>query len=569
MRNSILPAIFSLFAALPAASQEADGIRFKGAQTFYEFGGIVKGVELSTDTLDNMWVHRFGGTFDMEATRGEHLGLYFGAGSIFWHAIPAIQGNSASRVYYGDAILTKAFAQFGFGEKEAPYLSGKLGFFPVKYSPSRNLGEYLFRTGTYPDFIVTGNGYTAVNTSSASVLGTQWTHRFGEGFSQDLFFTSERQSYPLHDFSLTYMARHQSSLLTVGLGIQFDRLIPVTPSLTTPGDEKNTWFTYQGRTLVNNPEYYRLRSMGAARNGKTAEAAAWAADNRLIDSLRASWMADPAARPAMEKFTFKGIKPLAMAALDFKALFGNGIFRNDELILYSEAVLMGWKNQPIYYDDRMDRVAVMLGLNIPTFGLLDQLNVEVERWTAPYANGYRTAREGALPLPDYNYDQISGYDPEDWSGDDIKWSVFLSRKLLDGFQVQAQAICADAGTPAWFPRIPSWSTSPTGTTPSSCKPPSNESTSAPGLRRVAGSGATQAPKSPEFRVFTTLEFFPWSCRSAVSPIDAFIEADLGQAARPPPLEGDEDEGHGHREGHPEFRERRDAQREAAERDGQV
>jgi hypothetical protein len=81
----------------------------------------------------------------------------------------------------------------------------------------------------------------------------------------------------------------------------------------------------------------------------------------------------------------------------------------------------------------------MAGVNIPTFGLLDNFNVEVERWTAPYVNGYRTAREGNLPLPDYAYSPVIGYDPKDWSSDDLKWSVFLSRKIIDGFQLQAQA----------------------------------------------------------------------------------------------------------------------------------
>ena len=85
MRKSLVPTFLAFFSALPAYSQDPGGIRFKGGQAFYEFGSIVKGVELSTQPLDNMWVQRFGGTFDMEATRGEHLGLFFGAGSIFWH----------------------------------------------------------------------------------------------------------------------------------------------------------------------------------------------------------------------------------------------------------------------------------------------------------------------------------------------------------------------------------------------------------------------------------------------------------------------------------------------------
>lgn len=439
MHKSLPPVFLAAFlAAIPAQSEGTDGIRFKGAQAFYEFGSIMKGVELSTDTITNQWVQRFGGTFDLEASRGEHLGLYFGTGSIFWHAVPLVVGNSAAKVFYGDAILTKAFAQFTVGDKQAPFMTGKLGFFPVKYGNARNLGEYLFRTGTYPDYIVTGNGYTSVNTTTTAVLGTQWSQGFSNGLSHDLFITSERQSYPLHDLSLTYLAQYKGGFFNAGLGIQFDRLIPVKPSITTPTEEKNTWFEYQGRKYANNPEYYHLLGMGAGHDGR-ADSTRWFADEALVDSLRKAWVADPASRPKLNKYSFQGIKPLAMMSLDFKSLFGEGIFRNDEMMLYSEAALMGWENRPIYYEKRMDRLVAMVGFNFPTFGLLDNLNVEVERNTSPFVNGYRNAREGNIPLPDYNYDQVNGYDPEDRHGDDIKWSVYMGRKIIDGFQIQAQA----------------------------------------------------------------------------------------------------------------------------------
>jgi hypothetical protein len=128
---------------------------------------------------------------------------------------------------------------------------------------------------------------------------------------------------------------------------------------------------------------------------------------------------------------------MVMLSLDFKALLGDDLFRNEEMVLYSEAVLMGWSDQPIYYENRMDRLALMLGFNIPTFGLLDHFNVEVERCTSPYINGYRTAREGSMPWPDYTY-FFQGYDPNDWSADDIKWSIFLGKEILEGFRIQAQ-----------------------------------------------------------------------------------------------------------------------------------
>jgi len=430
----------AFLAAVPGFPQESSEIDFTGAQIFYEFGSIVKGVELATDTMDNYWTQRFGGTFDLKARRGENLSLYLGAGSIFWHAIPRLEGQTGTKVFFGDAILTKAYAQFDMGgEKENPALRTKLGFFPVKNTYSRNLGEYMFRTGTYPDFLLTGNGYTAVNTAlGASVLGTQWTHTATNMFSHDLFFTSERQSYPLHDFSLTYLAKLKTGLLNIGLGVQFNRLIPVTPSLTTPGEEKNTYFVLNGVTYANNPEYYRLLATGSTRDSNLVEAAAYKATELMVDSLRRVWEANPSTMPEMKKFTFKGIKPMGYFSLDFKSLFGNDFFRGDEMVLYAEGVLMGYANQPIYYENRMDRLALMAGFYIPTFGLLDYFNVEVERLTAKHINGYRNAMEGGIPLPDYNYDPIGGYDPDDWKGDDLKWSVFLGRKILDGFQLQAQ-----------------------------------------------------------------------------------------------------------------------------------
>lgn len=440
MQRSSLPiCLAALLSSAHAAAEEGNGVRFKGAQAFYEFGSIMKGVELSTDTITNQWVQRFGGTFDLEATRGDHLGLYFGAGSIFWHAVPLVIGNSAAKVFYGDAILTKAYTRFSFGDPEAPSLEGKLGFFPVKYGHARNLGAYLFRTGTYPNYIITGNGYTAVNTTSTSVLGTQWSQGFANGFSHDLFLTSERQSFPLHDLSLSYLARYQGGFFNAGLGIQLNRLIPTKPSLSTPTEVKNSYIDYGGRKLATNPEYYHLLSQGAARRGHAEQAALYDADYRLVDSMVNDWRDNPAHQPALKHYTFRGVKPLAMLSLDFKALFGGDVFRNDEMVLYSEATVMGWANQPVYYEDRMDRLVYMAGFNVPTFGLLDNLNVEVERCTDPYVNGYRNASEGNIPLPDYNYDQINGYDPADWKGDDFKWSVYLGKTILDGFQVQAQA----------------------------------------------------------------------------------------------------------------------------------
>ena len=141
----------------------------------------------------------------------------------------------------------------------------------------------------------------------------------------------------------------------------------------------------------------------------------------------------------MGKYTFQGIKPLVTAALDFKSLFGDGLFRGDEMVLYTEAAMMGVKNYPVFYENRMDRLAMMAGFTFPTFGLLDDLTFEIERFPSKFINGYLTATEGHIPLPDYNYNPLMGYDPDDWSKDDLKWSLFLRKNIMKGFSLQAQA----------------------------------------------------------------------------------------------------------------------------------
>ncbi|MBF0433286.1 MAG: hypothetical protein HQK83_18550 [Fibrobacteria bacterium] len=419
-------------------ADEDTEIKFKKANVFYEFGNIVNAVELDLDTMENQWTQRFGGKFDLEAHRGDNLSLYFGAGTIFWHAIPEIATQTNTQVFYGDGLLTKAYAHYKFGDPDEPVVDLKLGAIPVRYSMSRNLGEYMFRTGTYPCYIITGNPFTTVNVAGAMVLGTQLNHNISEMFSHSLFFTSERSSFPLHDFSLTYMANLNTPIIKAGFGLQLNRLIPVKPSKTTPTLEKNKYFKYEGEWYTSNLEYYRFNSMGSKTAGDTATSLMWDSTRAFVDSLLDLWDTNTVTKPTMEKFTFQGIKPVLTASIDFGAIIGSDIIRKDEFVLYTEGVLMGIKDYPIFYEKASERIAWMAGINIPTFGLLTTLNAEVEYYPSPYVNGYRTAREGKRPHPDFDYKKIDGYNPDDWTSDDLKWSIFLDREITKGVAFQAQ-----------------------------------------------------------------------------------------------------------------------------------
>ncbi len=445
--------LFFLSSAISNGNANEDAqIQLKGATTFYEFGRIKKGLELGTNTIDNMWVQRFGGIFDLVANQGTNLNIYLGAGSIFWHPIPSISTQSASEVFYGDAILSKAYLQYKFGDSATSRLQTKAGYFNVKYGKSKNLGEYLFRTGAYPTYIITGNALGTVNTASAKVLGTQWTQTLGDHFEHSLLLSSERDSYPYMDFSLSYLADFKSDAFTFGAGLMLSRLIPVTPSKTTPplgkGRDatynlvpfmKNTYFKYNGKYLTFNSEYYLALAKADKIKKDTSGEKYWTNVANTVDSLFKVWDTTAVPRPRMESYTFKAVVPMVHASIDFGQLIGSSLFKKDDFLLYGESILLGVINQPIYYERRMDRLAMMAGLNIPTFGILNMLNIEAEYFPSKYVNGYATAAEAHMPLPDYIYDKTTlSYDVGDWKKDDWKWSVFIEKKLGKAISLQSQ-----------------------------------------------------------------------------------------------------------------------------------
>lgn len=45
---------------------------------------------------------------------------------------------------------------------------------------------------------------------------------------------------------------------------------------------------------------------------------------------------------------------------------------------YGEAVLLGWNDYPLLYEKRHERILAMLGMNLPSFGLLNRLDVQWE-----------------------------------------------------------------------------------------------------------------------------------------------------------------------------------------------
>jgi hypothetical protein len=208
---------------------------------------------------------------------------------------------------------------------------------------------------------------------------------------QDLLLTFETDIPPFYDASLSYIVNYDiSNFINVGAGVEFAHLFYVDKKQTSPKDPTTRYMT------GNDTNYY----------------------------------------------TFKGTKLMARTSFDPKPFIPLSIFGKEDLKIYSEAVILGLENYPRNdtvgpydgsgknfwgYDSLKNKIAVLIGLNVPTFKLLDVLSIETEWYGCPYPNNYKTedglGSAPSLPLPDLL--PAKGINRNKW-----KWSVYAKKMLL-------------------------------------------------------------------------------------------------------------------------------------------
>lgn len=330
-------------------------------------------------------------------------------------------------------FLTESRLTWYAGEKADPNLSVTVGSFPFKYNrDAHNLGLYLLRGPVYPGILMGGFQDFAVDTTKSTQLGAKVHHAMGN-FSHDLILNSERDVPPTFDWSLGYVAKYRAlDAIEVGVGVNMYRLIAYDKKLQTPGKLSAE----------------DLRGVSKARFIET----------------------DPAKPGDTVFFTHQGTKAMAMFSLDLKPLFGISSMGGDDLKLYGEAAILGLKNYGKTYGDIKERIPVMFGFNVPTFGLLDHLSLEVEHYGSPYRNDLAnlgnnnlvadwTFQDHPIPSPkpvtnaDYGIspsgDWVSvtgdtinvsgtGLAREDVSTDNLKWSLFMDKTVSSHIRFMAQ-----------------------------------------------------------------------------------------------------------------------------------
>jgi hypothetical protein len=165
----------------------------------------------------------------------------------------------------------------------------------------------------------------------------------------------------------------------------------------------------------------------------------------LVDSLVGRKDADGNPLPdlvPLDYYTVNGTLLAARFSLDFKPLLGEKV----DFKIYGEAAMLGIKNYPVFYTDPMERMPLMLGVNLPTFGLLDLLSVEAEYWKNRYINSYyNVISQSALgAIPDYAHmagaKQGLAVDPTlDYTQDDLSWAITAQKSVGKHFTMIGKA----------------------------------------------------------------------------------------------------------------------------------
>jgi hypothetical protein len=426
------------------------------AKTWTDVGRIMN----STDTLQN----NFNGNWQ------QTMGMQFHGTTELTEQIQGGFGMGLTQVYYSlgnsdqEKFTLSKFVNY-VSEARLTYkpndaFSIDVGEFSFNYAPQiKNLGLYLFRGPVYPGFLVSGFKEFHTDTTRAGFLGLHFHNILGN-FQHDLIFSSERDLPPSFDWSLGYVARYKVlNGLEIGSGVNFYHLLAENSNITTPNKNSVVGLFNKDSTLIANAttsgtpvDPYQLQYMEVVSPGDTVI------------------------------YTHRGTKVMGMFNLDIKQLFGlDAPFGEKDLRFYGEAAIIGVKDYGTIYAKMQERIPFMIGFNFPTFGYLDFISLEVEKYPAKYKADYSKLgydrslyfknfsaplllaqkTPSAIPIslkdlagekytitPEGNFvDNQSGdtvlvkgteLDPENLSADDWKWAVNIEKTLFHHVQFSGQ-----------------------------------------------------------------------------------------------------------------------------------
>ena len=412
MINRILPLYAIICAAcIPMALKAEVEMRPKEVGASIDFGQIKSG-HTGNAVYDDQTLTRTGVYLTTSGIYNKNLDVRITIGGLFWYPLTPGEHSAERLVRFGPGV-GQAQGIYSYGNPENPSAKLHFGLFSEKYTDATNLGEYLFRSGTYPGYLVTG-GWSYINSASYLAQGVKLIlPTFGGMVTHEFTLFMERDYEPTSDISPGYLLTVKPlAFLEFGAGIVWSHAISLNPDRLAPKDTVNNGYS----KITNLP---------------------------ILQATDSVTKFTPRDHPDQVGFyTFRGFKTMARASIDIGPLFGNERIHAGDFKLYTEMAILGVQDQPYYYDDIKDRMPIMVGINLPTFGLLNKLSIEGEYYKHRFPNTVGMPFYYALPLPLNQNDSPNNYPDSLASVNKSRfwhWSVYGSRKITQGITLFAQA----------------------------------------------------------------------------------------------------------------------------------
>jgi hypothetical protein len=432
---AVLVASSFLFQAVCFADKTADNKIEIGGMVAIENGLFVESNFAGNPIPYKPWINKEYARISLTAALSDHLRFIVAPEVKMWfdnYDWNQLGAESFAYPFISHTSVSLANAQgiMTYGDIENYSFEFAAGVMPYKYNPgAKNLGEYLFRSGCHPAYVV-----TSFDNAFAQMTGIRLSSTMFNKLSVDLFLSTETVFLPTLDWSVSFLAGYKVlPSLEVGVGIMLDRLLPVDSTRESPsglGNEKNQYFTATGEK--------KFFSFGGTK--------------------------------LMARFCFDPLKL-------FEGVFPDDLFGKEDGKFYAEAAILGVKNitpylraldssgMPIgnkwlidssknFYSDITQRIPVMVGFNVPTFSshlnksdnflvrmlALDYLSIEMEWYGWPTSLGFGDVNNFKImyPLPSPEQDYPGG-DPDAYKKlDNWKYSINIKKTVVNGFSIIGQ-----------------------------------------------------------------------------------------------------------------------------------
>ncbi len=420
--------VSSVIASLSHAEVKHDFTRI-GA--WIDAGQIVEGTMDYDIPLEMQVLTRSKVALTQTATINDRLVLTGAMGGLFFYSLPVDPGGPHTRLTKFTAVLEEASANYKVGDLDAPVFDTKFGLFFHKYNPdAKNLGEYLFRSGTYPGYLQTG-GWYILNNAGYFLQGVRASfHMLDNTLHPEVFLFMERDYEPTYDLTPAFMLTYApSQVFQAGVGVAFNHLIPAKPSGTTLKFYGNAYRNKDGKDVLLTTD-----------------------EAESLDTL-----------PGINYYTFKGTKVIGRASINLQALINTDLLNPEDLKLYGEFAILGVKNYPIYYTNIAKRIPIMFGINLPTFKLLDMMSFEVEYYDSDYPNSLEEVYERTSAVPGsiggvgsaFRQNYVDSLGSHRGMAEKTRWSLWAQKQITPGLGVTFQA-ASDHFRPMNFNLKPSY-----------------------------------------------------------------------------------------------------------------